>query len=108
MTRGREHRGLALATGTVSFYLLQNAMVAGRLVAVEPGLTLANPIVAVTWGLFVFGESGRTGPALVGTLAGGALLVGGVILLARSPVLENHHRGSVLPPGPRAGEWAAR
>lgn len=98
----------AVATGTVSFYLLQNAMAAGRLVAVEPGLTLANPIIAVTWGLLVFSETARTGPALVGTVAGGALLVVGVVLLARSPVLENHSRGSALPSTPRAGEGAVR
>ena len=80
----------ALAAGGLSFYLLQNALTAGKLVAVEPGLTLVNPLVAVTWGILIFGEDVRTGGALVGSAVGGVLLVAGVVLLARSPVLENH------------------
>ena len=80
----------ALAAGGVSFYLLQNALSAGKLVAVEPGLTLVNPLVAVTWGILVFGEDVRTGGALVGSAIGGVLLVVGVVTLARSPLLENH------------------
>jgi uncharacterized membrane protein len=78
----------AVCTGGASFYLLQNALAAGSLVAVEPGLTLANPLVAVVWGLVVFGETGRMGFALIGTVAGAVLLVVGVLLLVRSPVLS--------------------
>lgn len=89
----------AVAAGSISFYLLQNALVAGKLVAVEPGLTLANPIVAVTWGLVVFGEQARGGAA-VGSAIGGVLLAVGVVLLARSPVLENHHRDARDEPSP--------
>ena len=90
----------AVAAGSISFYLLQNALVAGKLVAVEPGLTLANPIVAVTWGLVVFGEQARGGGAVVGSAIGGVLLASGVVLLARSPVLENHHRDPRDEPSP--------
>ena len=90
----------ALAAGSLSFYLLQNALTAGKLVAVEPGLTLVNPLVAVTWGIVVFGEEVRPGPALVGTAIGGVLLVVGVVLLARSPVLENHVAREPAPAGP--------
>ena len=97
----------ALAAGGLSFYLLQNAITAGKLVAVEPGLTLVNPLVAVTWGMLVFGEDVRTGGALVGTAVGGVLLVAGVVLLARSPVLENHEPDVTTPPAPRVGRPAA-
>lgn len=78
----------AVVSGGVSFYLLQNALAAGNLVAVDPGVVLANPLVAVAWGLLVFEERARTGWALVGTVAGAALLVAGVVLLARSPALR--------------------
>jgi hypothetical protein len=81
---------LSLATGLGSFYLLQNALAAGRLVAVEPGITLTNPLVAVTWGVVVFDEVVAGGLGLLGAAAGGALLVAGVLVLARSPVLESH------------------
>src|SRR5699024_9708559 len=45
----------------ISFYLLQNALQAGQLVASQPGFTLLNPLVSVLWGLLVFGEHGRGG-----------------------------------------------
>lgn len=78
----------AIVVGLVSFYLLQNSLNSGLLVATEPGLTLANPLVAVIWGLVVFGEQARSGPWLIGTGVGTALLVVGILLLSRSPVLE--------------------
>lgn len=84
----------AVVSGGASFYLLQNALAAGNLVAVDPGITLANPLVAVAWGLLVFEERARTGWALVGTVAGAALLVAGVVLLARSPALRSDDRDS--------------
>jgi hypothetical protein len=82
----------SVATGVASFYLLQNALAAGRLVAVEPGVTLANPLVATTWGLVVFGESTSGGAALVGAGIGAALVAAGVAVLGGSPALQN--RGS--------------
>lgn len=83
----------AIAVGLASFYALQNSLSAGLLVATEPGLTLANPLVAVTWGLVIFGEQARTGLWLVGSISGGVLLVVGTVLLARSPVLSAGHSG---------------
>lgn len=74
--------------GPVSFFLLQNALKSGNLVAAQPGFTLANPLVSVVWGLVVFGEQGRTGVFLVGTVAGGVLIAIGSILLARSTLLD--------------------
>lgn len=80
----------ALVTAVAAFVLLQNALAAGKLVAVEPGLALANPVLAVVWGLLVFGETAQTGAPLVGSALGAVLVVIGVVVLARSPVLENH------------------
>jgi hypothetical protein len=80
----------AVACGMTSFLLIQNAFAAGKLLAVEPGLTLANPLVATVWGLAVFNEQVRTGPGLVVAVAGAVLLSVGVVLIARSPVLEHH------------------
>lgn len=84
--------------GPAGFFLLQNALQAGSLVASQPGFTLTNPLVSVAWGLAVFSEHGRTGPFLVGTVLGAGLIAVGTILLARSPLLDptapsqNQHR----------------
>ncbi len=74
--------------GPLSFFLLQNALQAGNLVACQPGFTLTNPLVSVVFGLVVFGEHGRTGAFLVGTSAGAVLITIGSILLARSTLLD--------------------
>lgn len=77
-----------LLVGAIGFFLLQNAMQAGRLVASQPGITLANPLVATAWGVGLFHEQVRGGPWLIGAGLGAALLVAGVILLSGSPLLE--------------------
>lgn len=74
--------------GPAGFFLLQNALAAGNLVASQPGLTLTNPLVAAVWGMVVFGESGRGAWWTAGAAAGGLLIVAGTILLARSPLLD--------------------
>jgi drug/metabolite transporter (DMT)-like permease len=76
------------AAAPVSFFLLQNCLQAARLVASQPGLTLANPLVATLWGMVIFGEQVRTGPWLLGELLGAGLVVGGTVSLARSPLLQ--------------------
>jgi drug/metabolite transporter (DMT)-like permease len=70
------------------FLLLQNAMQAGRLVASQPGITLANPLVAAVWGVGVFGEDVRTGYWLIGAAAGIAFIAAGVVLLSRASLLQ--------------------
>lgn len=74
--------------GPAGFYLLQNALAAGNLVASQPGFTLTNPLVSVAWGLAVFGEQGRGGPWLAGTIIGALLIGTGTIILARSELLD--------------------
>jgi len=79
---------LLILTVPLGFLLLQNALHAGRLVASQPGITLANPLVAAVWGIGIFGEHVRTGAWLVGAAAGMALLATGVVLLSRSSLLQ--------------------
>lgn len=81
----------ALVVGVTSFVLLQSSLNAGLLLATEPGLTLANPLVAVTWGVVVFDEHVRGGVWLAGAATGAMLLAAGTVLLSRSPVLEAAH-----------------
>ncbi|MGH3437854.1 MAG: DMT family transporter [Sciscionella sp.] len=77
-----------VVVGPAAFFLLQNALQAGNLVASQPGLTLTNPLVSVAFGLAVFGEQGHGGPWLVGTIAGAALIGAGTIILAQSRLLD--------------------
>jgi drug/metabolite transporter (DMT)-like permease len=90
--------------GPLSFFMLQNALQAGDLVASQPGMTLANPLIATTWGVVVFDEQVRRGGWLALTAAGGLLLVAGTIALARSPLLRDEEpaegRGDRAEPRP--------
>jgi drug/metabolite transporter (DMT)-like permease len=79
-----------LIVGAGGFFLLQNALQAGRLVASQPGITLANPLVAGVWGVGLFHEQVRTGLWLLGAGLGTALLAAGAVLLSSSPLLEGH------------------
>jgi drug/metabolite transporter (DMT)-like permease len=83
-----------IAAAVGGFFLLQNALQAGRLAASQPGITLANPAVALVWGVGLFHEHVLTGWWLVGTGLGAGLLTGGAVLLSRSPLLAPHRQGS--------------
>lgn len=74
----------------LGFFLLQNTLRAGRLVASQPGLTLTNPLVALLWGVTVFGEDVRGGAWVLLDLAAGAVIVTSTVALARSPVLVGY------------------
>jgi drug/metabolite transporter (DMT)-like permease len=74
--------------GPASFFLLQNTLQAGELVASQPGMTLSNPLVAMAWGFTVFGEHARGGGWLAGEILGAALIGAGTLILVRSPVLK--------------------
>lgn len=89
--------------GPVSFFLLQNALSAGNLVASQPGFTLTNPLVSVAWGLAVFGEQARSGVFLVGTLIGAVLIVAGTIVLSRSHLLDPSAAGREDQTGDQSG-----
>lgn len=80
----------------VGFLLLQSAVAAGMVIASQPGITLANPLVAAAWGIGIFGEDVRTGVWLVGAALGALLVVAGAVQLARSAPMR-----SLTPAPPR-------
>lgn len=82
-----------LVVGVAAFLVLQNALQAGKLVTSQPGITLANPLVAVVWGVGVFHEQVRTGWWLLGAGLGAALLAAGAVLLSSSPLLAGYQEG---------------
>lgn len=79
--------GVAVIAPT-SFFLLQNALAAGNLVASQPGLTLTNPLVAVAYGLVVFNEQTRQGIFLLAAVVGALLIGAGTVLLSQSKLLN--------------------
>jgi len=95
-----------IAAGVGAMFLLQSAMNAGRLVAAQPGLTLTDPIVSILWGVLVFREQVRTGWFLILMVAGGAVIAGAVIVLARSPLLAGESGREEQQPERPAGSGA--
>lgn len=87
-----------IGAGLLGMLFLQGALHAGSLVAAQPGVTTADPIVSILWGTLGFGESVRSGPFLV-LACGSAILIGaGVFVLTRSPLLtDGTSAGRALP-----------
>ena len=79
---------LLIVLGPGYFYLLQKTLQAGSLVASQPALTLSNPVVAVVFGVVVFGEHVRTDGWLALAVAAAALIAVCTVVLARSPLLH--------------------
>ncbi|MGW7467834.1 DMT family transporter [Streptomyces xantholiticus] len=77
------------AAGVMALFLLENAMQAGPLVASQPALTLGDAAVSLTLGILLFEEHVRTGWWLLPQAAGVALVVAGVLALARLPLAES-------------------
>jgi hypothetical protein len=75
---------LAITAG----FLTQTALNAGQLIAAQPGLTLSDPLISVLWGVLAFHEQVRQGWYILGEVACAGAIAGGVILLARSPLLS--------------------
>ena len=85
------------AAGVGSLFLLQNALQAGTLVAVQPMLTLGDALISVVYGVTLFGEELRTGWWLLPELVALVLITAGCVELARSPLAA----GNAAPPAPR-------
>jgi drug/metabolite transporter (DMT)-like permease len=95
--------------GLVSTWLLQNAYHAGTLAAAQPGITLVDPMVATIWGAVVFGEHVRHGAVLLLAVIPLALLIGGVLMLSRSPTWQlNEERPRVKPQPARRSRASIR
>ncbi|MFF3257962.1 DMT family transporter [Streptomyces sp. NPDC002932] len=74
------------AAGVGALFLLQNALQAGTLVAVQPCLTLGDALISVLYGVTLFGEELRTGWWLLPELLALVLITAGCVELARSPL----------------------
>lgn len=89
------------AAGVAAVLLLVHAMQAGPLVASQPALTLGDAAVSLTLGILLFEEHVRTGWWLLPEAAGVALVVAGVVALARLPLARSlaapEETGAVLP-----------
>ncbi|MFB8102881.1 MULTISPECIES: DMT family transporter [Streptomyces] len=72
------------AAGVGALFLLQNALQAGSLVAVQPMLTIGDALISILYGVTLFGEQLRTGWWLLPELAGLGLIGAGCVVLARS------------------------
>ena len=94
-----------IAAGGLGMFLTQWAMNPGRLIAVQPGLSLSDPIVSILWGVLVFNEQVRSGWFIVLAVVSGLILAAAVVVLARSPLLSDQAR---VRPGRAGGEGAAR
>ncbi|MFJ1549499.1 DMT family transporter [Streptomyces sp. NPDC088246] len=82
------------AAGVGALFLLQNALQAGMLVAVQPPLTLGDALISVLYGVTLFGERLRTGWWVLPELVALTLITVGCIELARSPLAS----GTAPPP----------
>ncbi|MFE8914275.1 MULTISPECIES: DMT family transporter [Streptomyces] len=82
------------AAGVGALFLLQNALQAGSLVAVQPMLTLGDALISILYGVTLFDEELRTGWWLLPELVALALIATGCVRLARTPLA----RGTLAPP----------
>lgn len=87
-----------VATGALGMFLTQSALNAGPLIAAQPGLTLSDPLISVLWGVLAFHEQIRQGWYVLGQVACAAVIVAGVIMLARSPLLADDSAGGEREP----------
>jgi hypothetical protein len=73
------------AAGVGALFLLQNALQAGSLIAVQPPLTLGDALISACYGVTIYGEDVRTGGWLLAVEILAVLAVAaGCIELSRS------------------------
>lgn len=83
---GRWQTYLVPIAGISAMLLLQLGLQTGTLVSVQPGVTLADPVIAVVLGATLFGEQLRTGGWIALEVAGAAAVAWGTFILSRSDV----------------------
>jgi hypothetical protein len=76
-----------VAAGVLGMFLSQSALNAGQLIAAQPGLSLSDPLISVLWGVLAFHETVRQGWFIIGEVFCVGVIVAGVVMLARSPLL---------------------
>lgn len=77
-----------IVAGAGAMFLLQSAMHAGRLLATQPGLTIADPVVSILWGVLVFRENVRGGWFILLAVVSAAAAGTAIVTLSRSPLLS--------------------
>jgi hypothetical protein len=85
---------LVAVAGLTAMVLLQLGLRAGSLVAVQPGVTLSDPVVAVVLGVTLFDEAVRTGLWIIPEAIGAAAVAWGAVGLSRSSI-ATVHQGTV-------------
>jgi drug/metabolite transporter (DMT)-like permease len=84
-----------LLSGAASMFLASNAFQAGSLAASQPGLTIVDPLVASLLGIVLFGERLDHHPAaVVGEVLAAMVLVVSVVILSRSPLVQEEATAS--------------
>jgi drug/metabolite transporter (DMT)-like permease len=76
---------LVPVAGVAAMIMLQEGMQAGTLVAVQPGVTLVDPVVAILLGILLFAERVHSGGWLALEIPAGIAIGWGAVTLARSP-----------------------
>lgn len=74
----------AIVAGAFAVWMHQNAVNSATLVVAQPGITLADPYVAIIWGAAVFAEPMRSGLWILGAVATGLGLTVSAVELSRS------------------------
>jgi len=87
-----------IAVAVAGFLLIQNAIQAGRLAASQPGISLANPVIALVWGVGLFHEDIHTGWWLIGAGLGATAVTAGAVLLSGSPLLGDDQQATERDP----------
>jgi drug/metabolite transporter (DMT)-like permease len=99
--------GTAVA-GVGALFLLQNALQAGSLVAVQPPLTMGDALISASYGVTIYGEEVRTGGwLLVVEIAAVIAIAIGCIQLSRSLAMVHGPQPAALPAAPPAAPPAA-
>jgi hypothetical protein len=96
--------------GVGALFLLQNALQAGSLVAVQPPLTMGDALISASYGVTIYGEQVRTGGwLLVVEVAAVIAITIGCIQLSRSLAMVHGSQPAApptAPPVPPAAEPA--
>jgi drug/metabolite transporter (DMT)-like permease len=93
--------------GVGALFLLQNALQAGTLVAVQPPLTLGDALISVAYGVTIYGEDVRTdGWLLVVQIVAVIAIALGCIQLSRSLAMVHGPRPAAPPAAGSAAEPA--
>lgn len=92
---------LVAVAGIAAMVLLQEAFQAGSLVAVQPGVTLSDPVVSVLLGVLLFHEHVRAGGWILAEVTGAVAVGWGAVQLSRSQAAQSHHQDRAVRAGGR-------